>query len=115
MVVRLVFHAAQCDVLLEEVFAPCHAYVSPSLYHQQCRYQACRCGSRCLCTALSHYAYICTKHHVMINFRAHVSECGALPILLSIHPSIHTTTQHLGLNPGMLFEFNAESFIIRKL
>lgn len=75
-----VFHAARCDVLLEEVFAPCHAYVSPSLYHQQCRYQACRCGSRCLCTALSHYAYICAKHHVMINFRAHVSECGALLI-----------------------------------
>ncbi|KTG01652.1 hypothetical protein cypCar_00011127 [Cyprinus carpio] len=71
-----VFYAAQCDVLLEEVFAPCHAYVSPSMYHQQCRYQACRCGSACLCTALSHYAYICNKHHVTINFRAHVSECG---------------------------------------
>uniref|UniRef100_A0A671KM56 Otogelin-like protein n=1 Tax=Sinocyclocheilus anshuiensis TaxID=1608454 RepID=A0A671KM56_9TELE len=71
-----VFYAARCDVLLEEVFAPCHAYVSPSMYHQQCRYQACRCGSACLCAALSHYAYICNKHHVTINFRAHVSECG---------------------------------------
>ncbi|XP_051579938.1 otogelin-like protein [Myxocyprinus asiaticus] len=71
-----VFYAAQCDVLLQEVFAPCHTYVSPSVYHQQCRYQACRCGSTCLCTALSHYAYICAKHGVIINFRAHVSECG---------------------------------------
>nr|XP_055029604.1 otogelin-like protein isoform X1 [Misgurnus anguillicaudatus] len=71
-----VFHAAQCDVLLEEVFAPCHVYVSPGVYHQQCRYQACRCGSRCLCTALSHYSYICTKHNMIINFRAHVSDCG---------------------------------------
>lgn len=75
-----VFYAAQCDVLVEEVFAPCHAYVSPSVYHQQCRYQACRCGSVCLCTALSHYAYICSKHHITINFRAHVSECGSLVI-----------------------------------
>ncbi|XP_059362862.1 otogelin-like protein [Carassius carassius] len=71
-----VFYAARCDVLLEEVFVACHAYVSPSMYHQQCRYQACRCGSTCLCTALSHYAYICNKHHVTINFRTHVSECG---------------------------------------
>uniref|UniRef100_A0A673K063 Otogelin-like protein n=1 Tax=Sinocyclocheilus rhinocerous TaxID=307959 RepID=A0A673K063_9TELE len=71
-----VFYAARCDVLLEEVFAACHAYVSPSMYHQQCRYQACRCGSTCLCTALSHYAYICNKHNVTVNFRAHVSECG---------------------------------------
>uniref|UniRef100_A0A672PWX8 Otogelin like n=1 Tax=Sinocyclocheilus grahami TaxID=75366 RepID=A0A672PWX8_SINGR len=71
-----VFYAARCDVLLEEVFAACHAYVSPSMYHQQCRYQACRCGSTCLCIALSHYAYICNKHNVTVNFRAHVSECG---------------------------------------
>ncbi|KAI2653362.1 Otogelin-like protein [Labeo rohita] len=40
-----VFYSARCDVLLEDVFAPCHAYVSPSMYHQQCRYQACRCGT----------------------------------------------------------------------
>lgn len=86
------FYAARCDVLLEEEFATCHAYVSPSVYHQQCRFQACRCGSACLCTALSHYAYICNKHHVTINFRAHVSDCGSLfiptslclPIYLSI-------------------------------
>lgn len=90
-----VFYAAQCDVLEEEVFAPCHAYVSPSLYHQQCRYQACRCGSACLCTALSHYAYICGKHQITINFRAHVSECGSLVIPTSICLSIYLLHEYV--------------------
>uniref|UniRef100_A0AAR2L9B6 Otogelin-like n=1 Tax=Pygocentrus nattereri TaxID=42514 RepID=A0AAR2L9B6_PYGNA len=70
------FYASLCDVLTGEVFSQCHAHVSPSMYYQQCRYQACRCGSDCLCTVLAHYAYICSKHHVIINFRAHVSDCG---------------------------------------
>lgn len=90
-----VFYAAQCDVLEEEVFAPCHAYVSPSLYHQQCRYQACRCGSACLCTALSHYAYICGKHQITINFRAHVSECGSLVIPTSICLSVYLLHEYV--------------------
>ncbi|KAK3549020.1 hypothetical protein QTP70_025092 [Hemibagrus guttatus] len=70
-----VFYASLCDVLTGDVFAACHAYVSPGVYHQHCRYQACRCGSRCLCTALAHYAYVCSKHHITVYFRAHVSEC----------------------------------------
>lgn len=73
-----VFYASQCDVLLGSVFAPCHGYISPNLYQQQCRYQACRCGSSCLCTALAHYTYLCSKHQVHIDFRSHVSECGEL-------------------------------------
>ncbi|KAJ8003132.1 hypothetical protein DPEC_G00166200 [Dallia pectoralis] len=73
-----VFYASLCEVLLGSVFAPCHGYVSPSVYQQQCRYQACRCGNACLCTALAHYAYLCSKHHVTVNYRAHVSECGVV-------------------------------------
>ncbi|MEQ2230668.1 hypothetical protein ILYODFUR_031818, partial [Ilyodon furcidens] len=71
-----VYYASQCDVLLESVFAPCHGHISPISYQQQCRYQACRCGSSCLCTALAHYTYLCSKHGVDVNFRLHVSECG---------------------------------------
>lgn len=71
----IVFYASQCEVLLGSVFSPCHGYISPSIYQQQCRYQACRCGSSCLCTALAHYAYLCSKH-ININFRSQVSECG---------------------------------------
>ncbi|KAM7396657.1 hypothetical protein PAMP_019683 [Pampus punctatissimus] len=73
-----VFYASQCEVLLGSVFAPCHGYISPNIYQQQCRYQACRCGSSCLCTALAHYALLCSKHGVDINFRSHVSECGVV-------------------------------------
>ncbi|KAJ8373644.1 hypothetical protein SKAU_G00042240 [Synaphobranchus kaupii] len=51
-----VFYASICDIISEEPFGPCHAYVSPGMYHQQCRFQACRCGRPCLCTALAHYA-----------------------------------------------------------
>ncbi|XP_072566142.1 otogelin-like protein [Paramormyrops kingsleyae] len=72
------FYASLCVVLTEELFAPCHEYVSPSVYYQQCRFQACLCGGSCMCTALAHYAYVCAKHQVVINFRAHVSECGVV-------------------------------------
>lgn len=72
----LVFYASQCEVLMGSVFSPCHGHIGPNLYRQQCRYQACRCGSGCLCTALAHYAYLCSKHGVNINFRSQVSECG---------------------------------------
>ncbi|KAJ8402412.1 hypothetical protein AAFF_G00369010 [Aldrovandia affinis] len=73
-----VFYASVCDIITEDLFAPCHSYVSPSVYQQQCRFQACRCGSPCLCTALAHYAYVCGKHGAVINFRAYVSECGVV-------------------------------------
>ncbi|XP_041966488.1 otogelin-like protein isoform X2 [Alosa sapidissima] len=73
-----VFYSSMCDVMTEALFSPCHAYVSPTVYHQQCRYQACRCGNNCLCSALAHYAYVCSQHNVSINFRAHVSECSVL-------------------------------------
>uniref|UniRef100_G3PI95 Otogelin-like n=1 Tax=Gasterosteus aculeatus aculeatus TaxID=481459 RepID=G3PI95_GASAC len=74
----LVFYASQCEVLLGSVFVACHGFISPNIYQQQCRYQACRCGSSCLCTALAHYAYLCSKHGVNVDFRSHVSECGML-------------------------------------
>ncbi|XP_028823261.1 otogelin-like protein isoform X3 [Denticeps clupeoides] len=72
------FYASLCDVMMGEEFSLCHAFVSPALYHLQCRYQACRCGSSCLCSAVAHYAYVCSTHNVSINFRAHVSECGVV-------------------------------------
>lgn len=72
----LVFYASQCEVLVGSVFATCHGYISPNVYQQHCRHLACRCGSSCLCTALAHYAYLCSKHGVNIDFRSQVSECG---------------------------------------
>ncbi|XP_054668775.1 otogelin-like protein [Grus americana] len=71
-------YASHCDIINQEVFAPCHAYISPGLYYQLCRFDACKCGSSCLCNALAHYAYVCGKHGVVVDFRAHISYCAVM-------------------------------------
>ncbi|XP_064897434.1 otogelin-like protein isoform X2 [Columba livia] len=71
-------YASHCDIINQEVFAACHAYISPGLYYQLCRFDACKCGSSCLCNALAHYAYVCGKHGVVIDFRSHISYCAVM-------------------------------------
>ncbi|XP_015484710.1 otogelin-like protein isoform X4 [Parus major] len=71
-------YASHCDVINQDIFAPCHAYISPGLYYQLCRFDACKCGSSCLCNALAHYAYVCGKHGVIVDFRSHVSYCAVM-------------------------------------
>ncbi|XP_075360379.1 otogelin-like protein [Mycteria americana] len=71
-------YASHCDIINQEVFAPCHAYISPGLFYQLCRFDACRCGSSCLCNALAHYAYVCGKHGVVVDFRSHISYCAVI-------------------------------------
>nr|XP_033808517.1 otogelin-like protein isoform X3 [Geotrypetes seraphini] len=68
--------ASHCDVINQELFAPCHSYISPALYYQLCRFDACKCGSNCLCNAIAHYAYVCGKHGIAIDFRSQVSLCA---------------------------------------
>ncbi|XP_077195020.1 otogelin-like protein isoform X3 [Paroedura picta] len=69
-------YASQCDLINQDLFAPCHTYISPELYYQLCRFDACKCGSTCLCNALAHYAYVCHKHGITVDFRSHVSSCA---------------------------------------
>ncbi|XP_071660051.1 otogelin-like protein [Patagioenas fasciata] len=71
-------YASHCDIINQEVFAPCHAYISPTLYYQLCRFDACKCGSSCLCNALAHYAHVCGKHGVVVDFRSHISYCAVM-------------------------------------
>ncbi|KAM6214078.1 otogelin-like protein [Sarcoramphus papa] len=71
-------YASHCDIINQEVFAPCHTYISPGLYYQLCRFDACKCGSGCLCNALAHYAYACGKHGVVVDFRSHISYCAVM-------------------------------------
>ncbi|KFQ02251.1 Otogelin-like, partial [Leptosomus discolor] len=71
-------YASHCDIINQEVFAPCHAYISPGLYYQLCRFDACKCGSSCLCNALAHYAYVCGKHGVVVDFRSRISYCAVM-------------------------------------
>uniref|UniRef100_A0A8C9ETU5 Otogelin like n=1 Tax=Pavo cristatus TaxID=9049 RepID=A0A8C9ETU5_PAVCR len=71
-------YASHCDIINEEVFAPCHAYISPGLYYQLCRFDACKCGSSCMCNSLAHYAYVCGKHGIAVDFRSHISYCAVM-------------------------------------
>uniref|UniRef100_A0A4W4EJF8 Otogelin n=1 Tax=Electrophorus electricus TaxID=8005 RepID=A0A4W4EJF8_ELEEL len=59
----------KCELLMQEVFAVCHEYVSPMVFQLQCRADVCRCGTPCLCSALAHYTRACRKHNVIIEFR----------------------------------------------
>ncbi|XP_053780390.1 otogelin [Desmodus rotundus] len=65
-----------CSVLTEELFAPCSLYLSPVPYFEQCRRDACRCGQPCLCATLAHYAHLCRRHGLPVDFRAHLPACA---------------------------------------
>lgn len=68
-----------CSVLTGELFAPCSVYLSPVPYFEQCRQDACRCGQPCLCATLAHYAHLCRRHGLPVDFRAHLPACGECP------------------------------------
>lgn len=65
-----------CSVLTGELFVPCSVYLSPVPYFEQCRRDACRCGQPCLCATLAHYAHLCRRHGLPVNFRARLPACG---------------------------------------
>uniref|UniRef100_A0A8C6RKH3 Otogelin n=1 Tax=Nannospalax galili TaxID=1026970 RepID=A0A8C6RKH3_NANGA len=65
-----------CSVLTGDVFAPCSSYLSPVPYFEQCRRDACRCGQPCLCATLAHYAHLCQRHGLPVDFRAHLPACA---------------------------------------
>ncbi|KAF4008983.1 hypothetical protein G4228_000765 [Cervus hanglu yarkandensis] len=70
------FALQACSVLTGELFAPCSAYLSPVPYFEQCRRDACRCGQPCLCATLAHYAHLCRRHGLPVDFRARLPGCA---------------------------------------
>ncbi|XP_010828966.1 PREDICTED: otogelin [Bison bison bison] len=70
------FALQACSVLMGELFAPCSAYLSPVPYFEQCRRDACRCGQPCLCATLAHYAHLCQRHGLPVDFRARLPGCA---------------------------------------
>ncbi|XP_045433849.1 otogelin [Pipistrellus kuhlii] len=77
MHLQAVSYAVQaCSVLMEELFAPCSLYLSPVPYFEQCRRDACRCGQPCLCATLAHYAHLCQRHGLPVDFRTHLPACA---------------------------------------
>ncbi|XP_003781570.1 otogelin [Otolemur garnettii] len=65
-----------CSVLTGDLFAPCSTYLSPVPYFEQCRRDACRCGQPCLCATLAHYAHLCQRHGLPIDFRTRLPACA---------------------------------------
>ncbi|XP_014852414.1 PREDICTED: otogelin [Poecilia mexicana] len=70
------YASEMCDILNQDLFAACHEYLSPTPFHLQCRADTCRCGTPCLCSALAHYARHCRRFSIIVDFRAHVSDCA---------------------------------------
>ncbi|XP_043938812.1 otogelin isoform X2 [Protopterus annectens] len=65
-----------CSVINKGIFMPCHEYVSPAVYYEQCKADACKCGQTCLCSALAHYARQCAKYGIVIDFRQNITDCA---------------------------------------
>uniref|UniRef100_A0A452ISK9 Otogelin n=1 Tax=Gopherus agassizii TaxID=38772 RepID=A0A452ISK9_9SAUR len=72
------YAAEACSIITKELFAPCHTYLSPVSYFEQCRRDTCKCGQICLCSALANYAYQCRRHGVIIDFRSSIPDCALL-------------------------------------
>ncbi|NXD76185.1 OTOG protein, partial [Halcyon senegalensis] len=70
------YAAEACSILTKELFAPCHPYLSPIAYFEQCRRDTCKCGQICFCSALAHYAHHCRRFGVVIDFRGDVPDCA---------------------------------------
>ncbi|XP_073514042.1 otogelin [Phyllobates terribilis] len=70
------YAAESCSIVSRELFAPCHPYLSPVSYYEQCRRDTCKCGGACLCAAIAHYAHKCRHYGIIINFRAAIPDCG---------------------------------------
>ncbi|XP_075182586.1 otogelin [Anomaloglossus baeobatrachus] len=81
------YAAESCSVVSRELFAPCHPYLSPVSYYEQCRRDTCKCGGVCLCSALAHYAHKCRHFGIIINFRASIPDCG-----IDYHPGENVIT-----------------------
>lgn len=70
------YASEMCDVLNQDLFSPCHEYLSPVPFHQQCRSDTCKCGTACFCSALAHYARHCRRFSILIDFRSRIDDCG---------------------------------------
>uniref|UniRef100_A0A8C0GJ61 Otogelin n=1 Tax=Chelonoidis abingdonii TaxID=106734 RepID=A0A8C0GJ61_CHEAB len=70
------YAAEACSIVTKELFAPCHTYLSPVSYFEQCRRDTCKCGQICLCSALANYAHQCRRHGVIIDFRSSIPDCA---------------------------------------
>ncbi|XP_075692908.1 otogelin [Rhinoderma darwinii] len=89
------YAAESCSIVSRELFAPCHPYLSPVSFYEQCRRDTCKCGEACLCSALAHYAHQCRHFGIIINFRASIPGCdiscqGLMVYSTCVSPCVRT-------------------------
>ncbi|XP_078664668.1 mucin-5AC-like [Branchiostoma floridae x Branchiostoma belcheri] len=60
-----------CNIIHDDVFAPCHVEIDPDYYFDKCKDDTCRCeaGYTCFCDAVAYYSMLCAKAGHVINWR----------------------------------------------
>ncbi|XP_076029577.1 hemocytin-like isoform X2 [Oratosquilla oratoria] len=71
---RRAWAESRCQILMEEVFEPCHAEVPPKAFYHRCVQDACSCDMggdcECLCTAVAIYEQLCASRGVPVRWRS---------------------------------------------
>nr|KAF6275468.1 hypothetical protein mMyoMyo1_010324 [Myotis myotis] len=59
-----------CELILSDVFQPCHAVIPPRPYYQGCAFDHCHMtNADVVCSGLELYAALCASHGVCIDWR----------------------------------------------
>ncbi|XP_037691794.1 SCO-spondin-like [Choloepus didactylus] len=98
---------ARCGVLLQLLFAPCHADVPPQRHYEWCVYDACGCDSggdcECLCSAIATYADECARHGHYLRWRSQELcplQCEGGQLYEACGPTCPPTCRDHGPEPG---------------
>nr|XP_054766842.1 SCO-spondin-like [Lytechinus pictus] len=76
---RRLWSEYSCAIIKQSLFKPCHTYVDPQSYYDNCVVDSCACNRggdcECLCTAITAYAKECSDKSISIPWRA-TETCG---------------------------------------
>ncbi|XP_006877059.1 PREDICTED: mucin-5AC [Chrysochloris asiatica] len=97
-----------CQLILSEVFAPCHGMLAPLLYYEGCVFDQCHMTDfNVICSSLELYASVCSSLGVCIDWRSHTNNtcpfiCPADQVYQSCGP----------LNPSSCYGSNNTSLAV---
>uniref|UniRef100_A0A8D0TL61 SCO-spondin n=1 Tax=Sus scrofa TaxID=9823 RepID=A0A8D0TL61_PIG len=98
---------ARCGVLLQPLFAQCHAEVPPQRHYEWCVYDTCGCDAggdcECLCSAIATYADECARHGLHVRWRSQELcplQCEGGQVYEACGPTCPPTCHDRGLEPG---------------
>ncbi|XP_039109837.1 SCO-spondin-like [Hyaena hyaena] len=98
---------ARCGVLLQSLFARCHAEVPPQQHYEWCVHDACGCDSggdcECLCSAIATYADECARRGLYVRWRSQELcplQCEGGQVYEACGPVCPPTCHDHGPEPG---------------